>query len=107
MRLEASSDRSLSHGEPSVGGHSDYRHIATVLCAERTNISQMLKAIPVRQSDIAQNKRRYGHPCLGFVPVMRGGVFSCRHLAPKSRPYLLLGVPRLSAPLPPCLLSIR
>ena len=82
MRLEASSDRSLSHGEPSVGGHSDYRHIATVLCAERTNISQMLKAIPFRQSDIAQNKRRYGHPCLGFVPVMRGGVFSCRHLAP-------------------------
>jgi hypothetical protein len=40
MCLEASSDRSLSHGEPSEGGHSNRRHIAAVLCAEGTNISQ-------------------------------------------------------------------
>ena len=55
MRLKASSDRSLSNGEPSKGGHCYHRHIAAVLCAERTNISQKFKAVPFRQSDIGQN----------------------------------------------------
>src|SRR5882762_4748237 len=55
MRLKTSSDRSISSGEPSKGGHCDHRHIAAVLFAERTNISQKLKAIPFRQSDIGQN----------------------------------------------------
>ena len=55
MRLEASSDRSISTGESSQGGHCDHRHIAAVLCAERTNISQKFKAIPFRQPDIGQN----------------------------------------------------
>jgi hypothetical protein len=55
MRLKTSSDRSISSGEPSKGGHCDHRHIAAVLCAERTNISQKFKAIPFRQPDIGQN----------------------------------------------------
>src|SRR5258707_11245531 len=55
MRLETSSDRSCSNGEPSERSHCDHRHIAAVLCVERTNISQKFKAIPLRQSDIGQN----------------------------------------------------
>src|SRR5260221_10735245 len=58
MRLEASSDHSLSSGEPSEGGHCDHRHVAAVLWAERTNISQKFKTIPFRQSYIRENNIR-------------------------------------------------
>jgi len=40
---------------PPKAVNCNHRHIAAVLCAERTNISQKFKAIPFRQSDIGQN----------------------------------------------------